>query len=354
MRPEPPRSQGALRDGDADRFAPHLQPHELGAERSKGNFQVETDNFACPANLEERGLDENKRSDASSITPLFEPALVGKPSPVFESAPVTGAAQPPDVTLGGWSTPSACVRYTSLRGDSHRFDAEPRQDCLEVTTHDPTGAIVFAVADGVSSAKKSHEGARVATSVAVSLLLQSLTIGRDPSLDWLNLVKECAQALVTHSQRYLDNREGRPEVAEADLATTLTAGVAVPTTQKGLSVKLVVVGDSLPWLLDSNGTFTDLIQARKDSSGVFSSAVSPLPRVPQAATSLQLDVTLGSSLLVGSDGFGDPMGDGRGAVARHFRELLRTPPPPLAFAHGLSFSRELFDDDRSLIAIWSR
>jgi len=35
-------------------------------------------------------------------------------------------------------------------------------------------------------------------------------------------------------------------------------------------------------------------------------------------------------------------------------DCLRTPPPPRAFAHVLDFSRETFDDDRTLVSIWPR
>jgi hypothetical protein len=57
-------------------------------------------------------------------------------------------------------------------------------------------------------------------------------------------------------------------------------------------------------------------------------------------------------LLVGTDGFGDPLGDGDGKVGQLFAEHLKMPPPPRALAHLLDFSRETFDDDRTLLAIW--
>ena len=59
-------------------------------------------------------------------------------------------------------------------------------------------------------------------------------------------------------------------------------------------------------------------------------------------------------LLVGTDGIGDPLGDGSGKVGELFARMLAQPPPPLALAHLLDFSRDTFDDDRTLIAIWQR
>jgi hypothetical protein len=60
----------------------------------------------------------------------------------------------------------------------------------------------------------------------------------------------------------------------------------------------------------------------------------------------------GEVLLVGTDGFGDPLGAGDGAVGALFAGALRVPPPPLGLAHLLDFSRETFDDDRTLVAVW--
>ena len=59
-------------------------------------------------------------------------------------------------------------------------------------------------------------------------------------------------------------------------------------------------------------------------------------------------------LLVGTDGFSDPLGDGDGLVGALFARHLTTPPPPVWLAHVLDFSRETFDDDRTLLAVWPR
>ncbi|MGH3832079.1 MAG: hypothetical protein ACRDRS_16810 [Pseudonocardiaceae bacterium] len=65
-----------------------------------------------------------------------------------------------------------------------------------------------------------------------------------------------------------------------------------------------------------------------------------------------MPLALGTVLLVGTDGFGDPLGDGSGLVGDLFREVLASPPPPLGLAHALDFSRETFDDDRTLLVVW--
>jgi hypothetical protein len=61
-------------------------------------------------------------------------------------------------------------------------------------------------------------------------------------------------------------------------------------------------------------------------------------------------------LLIATDGIGDPLGTGQGGVGNLFREVLTKPTPPslIEFAHAVDFSRETFDDDRTLVAVWPR
>jgi len=64
----------------------------------------------------------------------------------------------------------------------------------------------------------------------------------------------------------------------------------------------------------------------------------------------------GQVLLLGTDGIGDPLGSGYGGVGNLFRELFAGPEPPsiIEFAHAVDFSRETFDDDRTLVAVMPR
>jgi hypothetical protein len=61
-------------------------------------------------------------------------------------------------------------------------------------------------------------------------------------------------------------------------------------------------------------------------------------------------------LLIGTDGIGDPLGAGQGGVGDLFRDVLTKPTVPslIEFAHAVDFSRETFDDDRTLVAVWPR
>ena len=117
---------------------------------------------------------------------------------------------------------------------------------------------------------------------------------------------------------------------------------------------MIQIGDSGAWILQQGRYHPILAQKNHPDAHVVSSAVSPLPRLPDEIRPVEFGLRPDCVLLVGSDGFGNPLGDGDGKVGHLFAEQLRTPPPAAAFAHLLDFSRETFDDDRTLMAIWIR
>lgn len=118
-------------------------------------------------------------------------------------------------------------------------------------------------------------------------------------------------------------------------------------------VRFCVFGDSGAWTFGDAG-FTQVLGGKSASvSGVSPSAVSGLPRVPSTVEAVEVIVDSGQAMLLGNDGFGDPLGGGTGEVGRLFGAVLGQPVPSLVeFAHALDFSRETFDDDRTLVAIW--
>jgi hypothetical protein len=104
-------------------------------------------------------------------------------------------------------------------------------------------------------------------------------------------------------------------------------------------------------------TFVEILGGKTvPDSGVASSAVVGLPRIPTEVTPAVVDVADDDVLLIGTDGIGDPLGTGRGGVGDLFREVLTKPSAPslIEFAHAVDFSRETFDDDRTLVAVWPR
>ncbi|MBR7827932.1 protein phosphatase 2C domain-containing protein [Actinospica sp. MGRD01-02] len=256
-----------------------------------------------------------------------------------------------DTEFDGWSSPELTLRSASVRGYLHRHNGKPRQDAVETAYHPRTRTVVFAVADGVSSAPRAELGAVVACQAFVANLIHQLDLGQ--VIEWQQAVDSTVDALLVEGSRLPGVTAGDPSQIERQLATTLVAGTIWPTDD-GMLLTVLQIGDSTAWILDREGYHPLLASKNERPGGVVSNAVSPLPRRPQGPIAqARLNLTPGQVLLVGTDGFGDPLGDGDGLVGELFRHhLLPGPPPAVGLAHLLDFSRELFDDDRTLLALW--
>jgi len=298
---------------------------------------------------------------APSASPPGPPAepwrriTVDVPGPEFESTPPGRYAFDfPDTICDGWSTRELTLRFASVRGAKHRYYRQPRQDSARAAAHEPTGSVVFAVADGVSSAADAQLGAVEACRAALDCMLHLLSQGPGP-LDFRAVAGHAAERLRQLAQWGLGGREPQPADVAALYATTLVAGVVRPEPG-GPVVELFRIGDSGAWLLDrSSGRYQSLFAAKTGAdTPLVTNEVSPLPRVPAQLERIVARLATPLTLLVGTDGFGDPLGDGDGQVGALFARHLTTAPPPLWLAHLLDFSRETFDDDRTLLAVWPR
>jgi hypothetical protein len=273
----------------------------------------------------------------------WAPIVVDVATMPFEPRPPRPHKYRPDIACDGWSNAHFTVRLASVRGYAHRYAGITRQDAVEARAHPGTGAVVFAVADGVASAPFADIGANMACELAVVWLLEELD--RNPSdPDGGAMLDEVAAAMC---ERF----GGRPADLAAAFGTTLVAGAVMPG-RNGPHGTVVGVGDSAAWLLRER-RFTPLVGAKESQlSTVVTSVVPALPDPSDRTDPVAFDVPFDAVLLVGTDGFGDPLGDGSGLVGQLFADVLGEVPPPLALAHALDFSRETFDDDRTLVAIW--
>jgi serine/threonine protein phosphatase PrpC len=176
------------------------------------------------------------------------------------------------------------------------------------------------------------------------------------SIDWLTLLKSAAWAMNERAGTLLGLEEPDAVRTEEQLATTLVCAVIEPMAGGALRAHMVGVGDSSAWLL-SLGWFIAVLGGKTvAASGVASSAVVGLPRVPSEVAPVVVDIAEGEVLLIGTDGISDPLGTGQGGVGNLLRDLLTRPTTPslIEFAHAVDFSREAFDDDRTLVAVWPR
>ncbi|MFQ6198644.1 protein phosphatase 2C domain-containing protein [Streptomyces sp. NPDC000405] len=281
--------------------------------------------------------------------------VVGVPETEFEAQPPGQQAYGfPDTECDGWSTTDFTLRFASVRGANHRYHRRPRQDAVQAAVHESTGAIAFAVADGVSGAASSERGAAEACRRALEMTLHRLSQGPKP-LDFQGIAHHVSEWLGELARR-LNGRNQDPAQVARLYATTLVTG-AVRPAPGGPVVELCRIGDSGAWLLDRSNDhrYRPLFPSKTGSDTLLvSNEVTALPHVPDSLEQIRERLAPHHALLVGTDGFGDPLGDGDGKVGALFARNLTEPPTPLWLAHVLDFSRETFDDDRTLLAIWPR
>ncbi|MFD8222495.1 protein phosphatase 2C domain-containing protein [Streptomyces sp. NPDC059697] len=280
--------------------------------------------------------------------------VVGVPGPEFEARPPGQYSFDfPDTECDGWSTSALVLRSASVRGDKHRYYQQPRQDAARAAVCGPTGSIVFAVADGSSRAAESAHGAVEACRASVEKMLHQLSQDQG-QLDFQDVARHAAERLSQLTQWRLSGKVPERSDVMRLYATTLVAGVVRPHPA-GPVVEVCSIGDSGAWVLDSSsGQYQPLFGAKTASDALVASneAMTLLPNVPDPLKHTSTRLTSHHALLIGTAGFADPLGDGHGQVGALFAKYLAAPPPPVWFGHLLDFSRETFDDDRTLLAIW--
>lgn len=272
----------------------------------------------------------------------------------YVGAPVRTLAGPfsyrPDSVVDGWDSASVSVRAASVRGDSHRLFGTPRQDEMSIVWHEEGPLLVIAVADGVSAAPQSHVGAAAACRYATEFLMRSSIA--PGAIDWESLLRGCAWNLVQTAQRLTGATDPDPADAEAKLATTLAVAV-VWAAPDGLVVEGTVIGDSGLAVVRDGAVEMLLGAKRSPEDGIVETAVAPLPRVPEVVAAGGWQLAPHETLLVGTDGVWDPVGDGSGPVGRFLAATLggSALPDRLGFLRTVDFYRETHDDDRTLVAV---
>jgi serine/threonine protein phosphatase PrpC len=255
----------------------------------------------------------------------------------------------PDSAVDGWDAGAFQVRAATVRGDSHRYYGIPRQDEMSLAWQEETELLVVAVADGVSSAPLSHLGAGVACRYALEYLLREGSATARP--DWRQLLEGSAWALIEAGQRLESLADPDPARAEQDFATTLCVAT-VAATGSAAVVRAASVGDSGLALLRDSQLIPLLGGKAPQVDGITDTSVVPLPRLPETAASGEWTLEPGDTLLIGTDGIWDPVGDGTGTVGRFLAGALgRDLPPRIDFLRVVDFCKETYDDDRTLVAV---
>lgn len=291
--------------------------------------------------------------------------VIGDPIPDFEARRITSEFDDrlyrPDTVADGWSNGRLVVRGASVRGYQHRYDGYPRQDDFALGSSEDGSCIFAALADGLSSAEQSHIGASYATRYAVRWLKQTVRARLETTtaekIDWHQMLNDCMRSaswfLHEETKKLFGSEDGSRSTHPT--ATTLVCVVVLTREDDTTEAYSVSVGDSGVWQL-SEGDFIPISGGKAaNKDGIVDSSVSAfLPDcIPETFDTGRHRLTPDTVLLLGSDGFGDPLDNGQGSVGDMFRRALESRiPSHHEFAHLLDFSRETFDDDRTLIGIW--
>lgn len=273
---------------------------------------------------------------------------------------VAPATQPyrPDTVIDGWASAGFEVRAAAVRGKAHRAQGVPRQDECAVVLHAGTGAVIAVVADGVSNAAMSHLGATMVCRTAVDYLLRALDAGA--GVDWLDLLRCAGWSLVEYAANQLAEVPAGPagapgpdpRRAEQLLASTVVVALVRPAGPGRAVAQLVRIGDSAAWRLRA-GRWTPLfasLSAPQDE--LLPDGVAALPRVPAAIEPVEAELSGEDVLVLGTDGFAEPLGDGTGELGALFGAGLAAPPPMARLSWMLDFDGGAHDDDRTVLAVW--
>lgn len=280
----------------------------------------------------------------------------------------------PDTIVDGAIVGRLTFRAASLRGLSHQQYAKPRQDTYAFDIAGDGRWLVGCVADGVSQGRWSHHAADLAARRMVSNVAEALSYSpaEQPSEDileslpWQNSVDAASEDIIRAASSKLEELRSKRKDDDAPLPDFLsdsqvtqvmstTAIMAVLGTEPDDAGRhsyavAVAAGDSSAFVI-TGGKWCSLTHVKNEGNEIVSSAVRPLPR-PQKVELFQGHLEAGDVLLLMTDGLGDPLGSGHGAVGRFLGELWSKPPDLLSFAAQLGFLRRTFTDDRTAFVSW--
>ncbi|MFE1906460.1 protein phosphatase 2C domain-containing protein [Streptomyces gardneri] len=286
--------------------------------------------------------------------PSYPPVPQGRPRVSDDPT----AAVLPDIVLDGAAYPPLTVRAASVRGDSHRYHGEPRQDSLGVSLLGEPGPgelLMLAVADGVGSASLSHVGsssvcrwAAWAFAHHAQELYEALAAGA--AAHFAELATFVVERLADKLARNAKSRSHDP----ASHATTLRV-LLVPRDPSIRTRGLLTVGDGGiallrdgRWDLDPGGTS----EASGAGDGVIDTRTAALPLSRTAETRL-LTTRPGDVLVLSTDGLSTPLA-GESEMRDFFGSAWGggSVPEPADFLWQFQYRVKSYDDDRTGVVLW--
>lgn len=267
---------------------------------------------------------------------------------------------PADTQLDGGTHGSLVIRAASTRGTSHRHSGTPRQDEYALSTCGDDW-LVAAVADGVSAGELSHLAAALAARGAAEFVRDRLLTTRSlEAIPWTEMLSELAGRIVLYGQRRLNRVDEMEPSSAAEVARSMatTLVVLVLGIQPGADGRrhgcVLAMGDTSVFQLDSSGAWGPVTSVKNAGAAISTSATAALPYLPSSPLEpIPVEMGAGEGLFVMTDGVGDPLGAGTGVVGDFLASVWSEPPELLAFGAQVGFARRSYDDDRTVIGIWS-
>lgn len=282
------------------------------------------------------------------------PAHVGQRPPSYPPYPLQCpsvrdgddfAALTPAVLLDGAQVGRLAVRAASIRGDSHNWEGSCRQDSMTVTRVGPPEAelLLLAVADGVGSARYSHEG--------------SYRVTRRAALHLDREAENIHAALIARDEgelRAIANKAVAGAVSELRIgkehATTLHV-LLVPTDARIRERVVFSVGDGgLFVLLDGQWHQADPV----DDGSLLDTRTEALPHAYRSVKARLLCGEPGQVLLLGTDGITNPLTQRDPEFAQYLAHAWGGPQAPSLsdFLWQAQTRAKSYDDDRTVICVW--
>ena len=364
----PPRQEPAAIDPDRTVQLPKRQLPAIDPERTD-QFEVPAQQLIAraPAAAEPTNTAEPTNAAGPEVAAwlgAFRSFSVGDPGRAAgaPSYPDPKNWDRPDTVLDGVLLNAANgstamqLRAASVRGRSHRYESRTRQDAYAYRCDGRF--IVAAVADGVSAAPLSHVAANIVSRQGCNLVAKRLETAPPEALDWSEILGVLAGIVIGSGRSLLPSRPdaeelGPFEVAEQLSTTVLFAVVQMRPVDGYRPVHVFSYGDTSAWILRSGTHWEPLQPVKNEGTVVASSDTKGIPIVPrQAPPAIRTRLGSEDTLLLVTDGIGDPLGDGTGPVGAFLAQMWRRPPEPLAFAAHVDFARKSHDDDRTAVAIW--
>ncbi|WP_197282821.1 protein phosphatase 2C domain-containing protein [Gordonia sp. HS-NH1] len=245
---------------------------------------------------------------------------------------------PSDIIAAKLRVDTLEVRGVSFRGTAHELFGGPRQDAFAFATDDEW--VVLIVSDGIGSCEHSHHG----SATAVEAIVTAIESGEVSPAEGAGVLTAAADA-------------GR-ELAETlnvpsnSLSATLTVAAVERNPQDDGSRHVIIhfVGDSPAVVLEpANAKWTYLTPTEDGPSNVVRSWV---PDRASEYVSFGLTVPAGAVLVLASDGFTTPLGDGSGPLGIDLASRWGSGARDLLpFLVDLSFNA--YHDDKTVVALWN-